>query len=142
MAYSTLSRASHTKGDSGGPERTSSHSPVHDEGWMVSGYERVFGWVPVPQQLTMVVSSVAFLTTYLLTTLLACKLLVGSKLQSYIYVQTIHLSSSHTYFPTSLLTYKSYFLLNGLPYNNSVEVHPQLKSHSIRWMVCWQLLVH
>jgi hypothetical protein len=36
------------KGDSGGPERSSNHSPVHDEGWMVNGYERVFGWVPFP----------------------------------------------------------------------------------------------
>jgi hypothetical protein len=30
------------------------------EGWMVRGQETVFCWVPVPQ-LTMVVSSVAFL---------------------------------------------------------------------------------
>ncbi len=36
------------------------HPPAHCEGWMVGGQEIVFWWVPVPQ-LTMVVSSVAFL---------------------------------------------------------------------------------
>jgi hypothetical protein len=37
------------------------HQPVHQEGWMVSGQETVFCWVPVPYLLTMVLSSVAFL---------------------------------------------------------------------------------
>ncbi len=36
------------------------HPPAHREGWMVGGQGTVFCWVPVPQ-LTMVVSSVAFL---------------------------------------------------------------------------------
>jgi len=40
------------------------HPPAHREGWMVSGQETVFCWVPVPQ-LTMVVSSVAFFLSYL-----------------------------------------------------------------------------
>jgi len=43
------------------------HPPVHHEGWMVSGQEIVFCWFPVAE-LTMVVSSMLFLTTYLLTT--------------------------------------------------------------------------
>jgi hypothetical protein len=47
---------------------TNSHSnPAHHEGWMVSGQETVFCPVPV-RQLTMVVSSIAFFPTYLLTT--------------------------------------------------------------------------
>jgi len=37
-------------------------------------------------------------------------------------------------------TYTSYFLHNELPYNNSVEVHPQLKAMaSVGWCAgsCW-----
>ncbi len=36
------------------------HPPVHHEGWMISGQETVFCWVPVPY-LTLVVSLVAFI---------------------------------------------------------------------------------
>jgi hypothetical protein len=43
------------------------HPPAHHEGWMINGEKAVFCWVPGPW-LTMVVSSVAFLITYLLTT--------------------------------------------------------------------------
>jgi hypothetical protein len=35
------------------------HPPAHHEGWMVTGQESAFCWVPA-QKLTMVVSSVAF----------------------------------------------------------------------------------
>jgi len=35
------------------------HAPAHHEGWMVSGQETIFCWVPVPY-LTSVVHSVAF----------------------------------------------------------------------------------
>jgi len=47
--------------------RVNQHSPVHHEGWMVSGHKTIFYWVPVPSSLTMLVNSVAFLkTTYLI----------------------------------------------------------------------------
>jgi hypothetical protein len=43
-----------------GPQSTSTYQHTHREGWMVGGHRTVLCWVPVPQ-LTMVVSSVAFL---------------------------------------------------------------------------------
>jgi hypothetical protein len=47
------------------------YPPVDHEGWMVSGQETVFCWVPVPW-LTMVASSVGFFS-YLLIHLLVCR---------------------------------------------------------------------
>ncbi len=44
------------------PYTVKQHPPAHREGWMVSGQETVFCWVPVPY-LTMVVTSVAFFLT-------------------------------------------------------------------------------
>jgi hypothetical protein len=38
-----------------------SNPPVHHKGWMISGQETVFCWVPVPY-LTMVVNSAALMT--------------------------------------------------------------------------------
>jgi len=43
--------------------RVNQHPPVHHEGWMVSAQDIILCWVRVPS-LTMVVSSVAFFTTY------------------------------------------------------------------------------
>jgi hypothetical protein len=39
--------------------RQGKSEPAHHKGWMVSGLETVFCWVPGPE-VTMVVSSVAF----------------------------------------------------------------------------------
>jgi len=39
------------------------HPPVYHQEWMICDEETVFYWIPVPY-LTMVVSSLALLTTY------------------------------------------------------------------------------
>jgi hypothetical protein len=44
------------------PATVKQHPPAHHEGWMVSGQETAFCWIPAPL-LTMVVSSVASFTT-------------------------------------------------------------------------------
>jgi hypothetical protein len=44
-------------------QRENCYSPVHHEGWMVSGPETVFCWIPGPQLTTVVAVS----TTYKIT---------------------------------------------------------------------------
>jgi hypothetical protein len=80
--------------------------PADYEGWMVSGQETVFCWVPIPN-LNMVVSSALFFTTYVLTThLKKPQPLPMYKPSTYLVV---------TYFPICLPIYETYFLQKWLP---------------------------
>ncbi len=57
--------------------RVNQHPQAHDEGWMLSGEETIFCWIPVAN-LTMVATSLAFFTTSLINSnLLALKFLEG-----------------------------------------------------------------